>query len=53
MNNGFSAYIVRDSFMHRFNPSLKLIILVMFIVMIFLPLGFFGQVILLTILIVG
>jgi energy-coupling factor transport system permease protein len=44
---------MRDSFMHRFNPSLKLIVLVLFIVMIFLPLGFFGQTILLTVLIVG
>ncbi|MDR1235157.1 MAG: energy-coupling factor transporter transmembrane protein EcfT [Mycoplasmataceae bacterium] len=53
MNNSFSTYIARESFVHKFNPSLKLIIAVVFIVMIFLPLGFFGQSILLIILITG
>jgi energy-coupling factor transport system permease protein len=53
MNSSFSTYIARDSFIHRFNPSLKLIILLFFIVMIFLPAGFFGQIILLVILLIG
>ncbi|MDR3330219.1 MAG: energy-coupling factor transporter transmembrane protein EcfT [Mycoplasmataceae bacterium] len=53
MANSFSAYIDRDSYIHRFNPSLKLIILVMFVVMVFLPIGFFGQTILLIVLIIG
>jgi energy-coupling factor transport system permease protein len=53
MNSGFSTYVMRDSFIHRFNPSLKLIMLVFFIVMIFLPLGFFGQLILFVVFIAG
>ncbi|MDR0739354.1 MAG: energy-coupling factor transporter transmembrane protein EcfT [Mycoplasmataceae bacterium] len=53
MNNGFSTYIDRNSFIHKFNPSLKLIILVFFIVMIFMPIGFFGQAIIFIILTIG
>lgn len=41
-----SAYITRKSFVHNLNPSLKILAFIVFIAMIFLPLGFFAQAIL-------
>lgn len=44
-----NGFINRNSFMHRLNPSIKFLGFIFLIIMIFLPLGFFGQLILLTI----
>lgn len=49
--NAFSNYITKKSFMHNLNPSLKLISVIFIIVMIFLPIGFFGQLICLSLII--
>ncbi|MDE7433997.1 MAG: hypothetical protein K2M43_02625 [Mycoplasmoidaceae bacterium] len=47
--NSFSTYIHRESFVHRLNPSLKFMCGILMIVMVFLPLGFFGQVVIFAI----
>ncbi len=47
--NNFSNFIHSKTFMHQMNPSLKLMITIFLIVMIFLPIGFFGQLICLLI----
>lgn len=47
--NNFSNFIHSKTFMHKMNPSLKLMITIFLIVMIFLPIGFFGQLICLLI----
>ncbi len=49
--NAFSNYITKKSFMHNLNPSLKLISVIFIIIMIFLPIGFFGQLISLCVII--
>lgn len=49
--NAFSNYITKKSFMHNLNPSLKLISVIFIIIMIFLPIGFFGQLICLCVVI--
>lgn len=41
--NSFSTFVEKKSFMHNLNPSLKLISVVFIIILIFLPIGFFGQ----------
>ena len=38
-----TGFIKRDSIIHRLNPSLKFIAFIVLIAMIFLPLGFFAQ----------
>lgn len=43
MFNKFDNDLTRYSFWHRLNPSVKLFITILFIVIIFLPAGFFGQ----------
>ena len=45
MFNKFDSESSRNSFWHRLNPAVKILITVMFIVIIFLPTGFFGQLI--------
>jgi energy-coupling factor transporter transmembrane protein EcfT len=45
----FNPYISKHSIIHRLNPSLKIIVMVFFIVLVFLPTGLFGQVFLLII----
>lgn len=45
MNNSFNLYIHQNSFWHKLNPSIKLIITIIFIALIFLPTGLFGQLI--------
>ncbi len=47
--NNFSNFIHSKTFMHKMNPSLKLMITIFLIIMIFLPIGFFGQLIYLLI----
>ncbi len=42
------GYVNKKSIIHKLNPSLKFIIFVIVIVMIFLPLGFFAQIIITT-----
>lgn len=49
MASGFNAYVQKNSIIHRLNPSLKLIGVVFLLVMVFLPTGFFGQLILIII----
>ncbi len=41
-----NGYIAGNSLIHRMNPSLKFICCILFIVMIFIPFGFFFQIIL-------
>lgn len=38
------GFIKRNSLVHRLNPALKFIAFIVIIVMIFLPLGFFAQI---------
>ena len=45
MNSTFNQDLSRNSFWHRLNPAVKIIITLLFIVIIFLPNGFFGQLI--------
>lgn len=42
----FNAYINKNSVIHHLNPSLKFLSFVLLIIMVFLPIGFFGQIIL-------
>lgn len=42
----YSGYIYRNSLVHRMNPSLKFIMTIILIVLIFIPYGFFFQIIL-------
>jgi energy-coupling factor transporter transmembrane protein EcfT len=42
MSSLFGTFVDKKSFIHNLNPSLKLIGVVLIIVLIFLPLGFFG-----------
>lgn len=43
--NAFSTFVKNKSFVHDMNPSLKLIAVVFIVVMIFLPIGFLGQIV--------
>ncbi|WEK83233.1 MAG: energy-coupling factor transporter transmembrane protein EcfT [Mycoplasma sp.] len=43
MKNTFDKYVNRKSFWHQLNPLVKLVTTIFLIVVIFLPLGFFGQ----------
>ena len=43
MFNKFDADSTRISFWHKLNPAVKLFITILFVVVIFLPTGFFGQ----------
>lgn len=43
----FNPYISKNSLIHRLNPSLKIIITLFLIILVFLPTGLFGQVFLL------
>lgn len=45
----FNPYIDKPSLIHRLNPSLKIIIILFLIILVFLPTGLFGQVFLLVI----
>lgn len=45
----YNGYLYRNSIIHRMNPSLKFIATILFIVMIFVPYGFFFQIILFAI----
>ncbi len=47
------GYIYKNSFLHRMNPSLKFIMVILFIVIIFLPYGFIYQFFLLGILLIA
>lgn len=47
----YSGYVKRNSIIHKMNPSIKFIISIIFIVLIFIPAGFFLQTILLVIII--
>ncbi len=49
---GAGTYIRRNSPIHKLNPSLKFIAYVLFIILVFLPIGFFGQTILLGIILI-
>jgi energy-coupling factor transporter transmembrane protein EcfT len=44
---GFTNYINRKSFLHQMNPTLKFAMCVMLIVLVFIPNGIFGELILL------
>ncbi|MDD6145350.1 MAG: energy-coupling factor transporter transmembrane component T [Malacoplasma sp.] len=46
MQFGIDNYISRRSLYHRLNPTVKLIVTIMLIVVVFLPVGFFGQIVL-------
>lgn len=46
----YNGYVSRSSFIHRLNPSMKFLSSIIFIVLIFIPYGFFSQVILLVVL---
>lgn len=46
----YNGYVYRNSIIHRMNPSIKFISSIIFIVLIFIPYGFFSQLILLAIL---
>ncbi|WP_027123962.1 energy-coupling factor transporter transmembrane component T family protein [Mycoplasmoides pirum] len=43
MSNFINGYILRNSFVHRINPVLKILIFISFVVLILLPLGFVIQ----------
>ncbi len=43
------SYVFRDSIIHKINPSIKMISLIFFIILIFIPFGFLFQVILIVI----
>jgi energy-coupling factor transporter transmembrane protein EcfT len=43
----FNPYIQRQSLIHRLNPSLKMIVTLFVVILVFLPTGLFGQVFLL------
>ena len=42
MQNALERYINKKSFWHNINPTVKLIIIVFLITIVFLPIGFFG-----------
>lgn len=46
----YNGYVSRSSLIHRMNPSMKFLSSIIFIVLIFIPYGFFTQVILLVVL---
>lgn len=48
----YNGYVSRNSLIHRMNPSIKFITSIFFIVLIFIPYGFFTQLILLAILLI-
>lgn len=43
----FNGYVLKESIIHRMNPSLKFLMVVFVIIMIFIPFGFISQLILL------
>ncbi|MEG1821214.1 MAG: energy-coupling factor transporter transmembrane protein EcfT, partial [Malacoplasma sp.] len=47
----YNGYLYRNSVIHRMNPSLKFITTILFIAMIFIPYGFFFQIILFVLII--
>ncbi len=49
---GAGTYIRRNSPIHKLNPSLKFIAYILFIVLVFLPIGFFGQTILFAVILI-
>ncbi|SYV95165.1 ABC-type cobalt transport system, permease component CbiQ and related transporters, partial [Mycoplasmoides gallisepticum] len=49
MKNAINGYILSNSVVHKTNPSIKLIIFIAFVVIIFLPTGLVFQLIVLAI----
>ncbi|WP_412032359.1 energy-coupling factor transporter transmembrane component T family protein [Malacoplasma muris] len=48
----YNGYVYRNSIIHRMNPSIKFLTSILFIILIFIPYGFFTQLIILAILLI-
>ncbi len=48
----YNGYVYRNSIIHRMNPSIKFLTSIFFIILIFIPYGFFTQLIILAILLI-
>lgn len=47
--SAFNSYVQQNSIIHRINPSLKFLAFTLLIIMVFIPTGLFGQIILLVV----
>ena len=45
MNNFINGYISRNSIIHKMNPTLKMLMFISFMILIFIPIGFVAQMI--------
>lgn len=45
MNNFINGYISRNSIIHKMNPTLKMLMFISFMILIFIPIGFMAQMI--------